>query len=219
MMFDSKKWDDIQRLQKGTHLMSRIHKPFEDFTVYLLYDLEFVGADLVSVITYALAFWAAYLMVIGKLGVALVVMVVVGVLDGVDGKLARLRGKKTIIGKLEHSFDMLFEQAWYVAFTWYVWQTTGSNTFLVLGLVWLVLDGFVRHIYNVTWIATGKSLKYHAGPARYVTLVDGRRSVYVAHMIVWFVLGTPSTAMYTILGHCALTAISYTFLAFKATHE
>ena len=218
-MFDSeKKWADIQKLQKGTHLMSRIHKPFEDFVVYLLYDFEFIGADLVSVITYALAFWAAYLLVIGELGMALLWMVVVGVLDGTDGKLARLRGKKTLIGKLEHSFDMLFEQVWYVAFTWYIWQATGSNTFLILGLVWLVLDGFVRHIYNVTWIATGKSLKYHGGMAGYVTLIDGRRSVYVVHMIAWFFLGTPSLAMYTILGHCALTAISYTFLAFKATH-
>jgi phosphatidylglycerophosphate synthase len=217
-MFDSEKWADIQKLQKGTHLMSRIHKPFEDFVVYLLYDFEFIGADLVSVITYVMAFWAAYLMVIGELGMALLWMVVVGVLDGTDGKLARLRGKKTLIGKLEHSFDMLFEQVWYIAFTWYIWQATGSNTFLILGLVWLVLDGFVRHIYNVTWIATGKSLKYHGGMARYVTLIDGRRSVYVVHMIVWFFLGTPSLAMYTILGHCSLTAISYTFLAFKATH-
>ncbi|MDP6612705.1 MAG: CDP-alcohol phosphatidyltransferase family protein [Candidatus Hydrothermarchaeota archaeon] len=218
-MFNKKKWNNIRRLQKGTHLMSRVHRPFEDLAVYLLYDLEFIGADLISLVTYALAFLAAYLMVAGELVLALSLMVLVGVLDGVDGKVARLRGKKTLIGKLEHSFDMLFEQVWYVAFTWYIWQATGSNAFLVLGFLWLVLDGFVRHIYNVTWIATGKSLKYHGGLARYVTFIDGRRSVYVTHMIIWFFLGSPSNAMYTILGHCALTAISYTFLAFKATHE
>lgn len=218
-MFSGEKWNDIRRLQKGTHLMSRVHRPFEDLTVYLLYDLEFIGADLISLVTYALAFWAAYLMVAGELALALALMVLVGVLDGVDGKVARLRGRKTFIGKLEHSFDMLYEQVWYVAFTWYVWQATGNNTFLVLGFLWLLCDGLVRHIYNVVWIATGKSLKYHGGLARYVTFIDGRRSVYVVHMIVWFVLGAPSTAMYTILGHCALTAISYTFLAFKATHE
>jgi phosphatidylglycerophosphate synthase len=34
---------------------------------------------------------------------------VAGILDGTDGKLARLGGKKTLIGKLEHSFDVLFE--------------------------------------------------------------------------------------------------------------
>jgi phosphatidylglycerophosphate synthase len=218
-MFDSKKWNDIQKLQKGTHLMSRIHKPFEDFVVYLLYDLEFIGADVVSLVNYALAFWVAFLMVRGELALALFFAVLVGILDGVDGKIARLRGKKTFIGKLEHSFDMFYEQVWYVAFTWYVWQATGNNLFLVLGFLWLIFDGMVRHVYNQVWIATGKSLKYHGGLARNITMVDGRRSVYVVHMIVWLVLGAPSIAMYTILLHCVLTVISYIILAFKVTHE
>jgi phosphatidylglycerophosphate synthase len=199
--------------------MSHVHRPFEDFIVYLLYDFRFIGADCISLVTYALAFGVVYLIVVEKLALGLSLALLVGVLDGVDGKIARLRGKKTFIGKLEHSFDMVYEQAWYIAFTWYAWHATGNDIFLVLGFSWLLLDGFVRHSYNVVWIATGKSLKYHGGIARYVTFIDGRRSVYVAHMIAWFILGTPWNAMYTILGHCAATAISYTALGFKAIHE
>ncbi|RLG46209.1 MAG: hypothetical protein DRO06_04780 [Thermoproteota archaeon] len=216
---DPVKWAEIQRLQKGTHVMSRIHKPVEDLIVYLLYDLEWLGADHVSVLTYALAAVAAYLMATGSLAPALILAIVVGVLDGVDGKLARLRRRPTLIGKLEHSFDMLYEQSWYAAFTWWAWSSTGDPTYVALGLAWLILDSLVRHVYNVTWIATGRSLKYHPGPARIVTKVDGRRSVYVLHMVAWYLVGAPLMAFYTILAHCGATALAYLALSFRAMRE
>ncbi|RLF22383.1 MAG: hypothetical protein DRN15_09125 [Thermoprotei archaeon] len=221
IVVDRRKWEEIQKLQKGTHIMSLIHKPLEDIIVYLLYDMEFIGADHVSLVTYILAALTAYLFLAGEIGKAIVMAILVGILDGVDGKIARLRKRKTYIGKLEHSIDMLYEQAWYAAFIWASWSLTGSIPYLVAGIIWLILDSFVRHVYHVVWIATGKSLKYHGGVARYVTFIDGRRSMYVLHMLIWYLVGMPFFAIYTILGHCALTALSYTVLAFKImlSHE
>jgi len=214
-IIDREKWDKIQTLQKGTHLMSKVHKPFEDFIVYLLYDLEFISADHISILTYVLALIVAYMFLTSNVVLALILAFIVGILDGVDGKIARLRGKKTRIGKLEHSFDMIYEQMWYVAFTWYAWTLTSNIIFLIMGLTWLIVDSYVRHIYHIVWIATGKSLKYHKRIGHYVTLVDGRRSMYILHMIIWLILLTPWNALYTILGHCTATAITYTVLAFK----
>lgn len=74
--------------------------------MFTLTTLKYFGV--ISLVTYALAVWATYPRVIGELSMALLWVVVVGVLDGTDGKLARLSEKKTLIGKLEHSFDMLF---------------------------------------------------------------------------------------------------------------
>lgn len=215
-ILDSGKWERIRGLQKGTHLMSRIHRPLEDAIVYALYDMDRIGADHISLVTYALAAAVIYLLLAGRVGPALALAVLVGILDGVDGKIARLRGRKTVIGKLEHSFDMLYEQGWYAAYTWSAWKATGLDSLLALGLAWLVLDGLVRHVYNVAWIATGKSLKYHGGAAHYVTFIDGRRSVYVVHMIAWYLAGLWPYAIYTILLHCALTAASYVVLAQRA---
>ncbi|RLE62122.1 MAG: hypothetical protein DRN53_04560 [Thermoprotei archaeon] len=226
MLLNRSKWMRIQELQKGTHVMSRIHKPLEDIIVYLLYDLEFVGADHISIMTYILAFATAYLMLIGNLPLALLIAFLVGILDGVDGKIARLRQKKTLIGKLEHSFDMLYEQAWYASFTVLCWMSTGNILLLALGLVWLILDSYVRHIYHIVWITTGKSLKYHSGIAELITKIDGRRSVYVLHMIIWFLLSklvpqlcSYTYAIYTILGHCFFTALSYTIISFRILHR
>ncbi len=215
-LFNREKKRRINELQKGKHLMSLIHKPFEDLIVYLLFDLEFIGADHVSLFTYFLASLTVYFFLTGKVALALAFALVAGVMDGVDGKIARLRGRKTFIGKLEHSLDMLYEQAWYASFTWWAWNTTGSTQILILGLIWLILDAYVRHVYNVVWIATGKSLKYHGGIASYVTFIDGRRSFYVLHMVIWLLLSAPWCAIYTILVHCALTATAYTALSFRA---
>lgn len=213
------KWTRIKGLQKGKHLMSRVHKPFEDAIVYLLYDYDFIGADHISIITYILAALTTYYFLIGELVIALILAFIVGILDGVDGKIARLRGRKTYIGKMEHSLDMLYEQAWYAAFIWYIWTSTGSLIYLILGFIWLISDGLVRHIYNVFWIATGKSLKYYGGLADKVTLVDGRRSVYILHMILWYLIGYPQYAIYTILIHCIATAATYMVLSLKHLYK
>jgi hypothetical protein len=213
------KWAKIKTLQKGKHVMSKLHKPLEDIIVYLLYDLEFIGADHISIIVYVLAAIATYYFIEGNLLLALIIAFIVGILDGVDGKIARLRGRKTYIGKLEHSLDMLYEQAWYAAFIWYVWTSTGNLTYLILGFIWLISDSLVRHVYNVFWIATGKSLKYYGGLADKVTLVDGRRSVYILHMIIWFIVGYPQYAIYTILIHCVSTAVIYMGLSLKHLYK
>jgi phosphatidylglycerophosphate synthase len=211
------KWAEIKKLQKGRHFMSYIHKPFEDFFVYILYNVKFVTADIVSVITYILAFSVIYFFATDKPGTALIIMIIVGVLDGVDGKLARLRKKKTYIGKLEHSFDFLFEQAWWATFILYIFFTTDQVTFLYLGFVFIIIDGFVRHIYNTFWLATGTSLKdLKGGFVKILFRVDGRRSVYVLlHMVVWFLLGNLPYALYTMIVHSGLTALLYSILSFR----
>jgi len=213
------KWEKIQSLQKGKHVMSMIHKPFEDMIVYLLYDFESIGADHISIIVYVLASLATYCFLKGPLVAALALAFIVGILDGVDGKIARLRGRRTYIGKMEHSLDMLYEQAWYAAFTWRLWTMTKNQMFLVLGFVWLISDGLVRHIYNTFWIATGKSLKYLKGLGEKITLIDGRRSIYIVHIIIWFIAGHPEYATFTILAHCIATAASYMVISLIHLYE
>ena len=142
-----------------------------------------------------------------------------GILDGVDGKIARLRMRKTRIGKLEHSFDMFYEQLWYVSYIWYLFASTRQEFYIVLGLIWLVSDSYVRHIYNVFWLTTGKSLKYYEGLPSKVTKVDGRRSVYILHMIIWYLALDVKFAIYTILLHSVLTALVYTYLSLKLLNK
>jgi hypothetical protein len=82
-------------------------------------------------------------------------------------------------------------------------------------MIWLIGDSLVRHIYNTFWIATGRSMRQYGGIAEKVTFVDGRRSMYILHMIAWYLVGLPEYAIYTILVHCLVTASAYFMIAMK----
>jgi len=206
-------WSDVKATQKGSHLTSYVNKPLEDLLVYLLGNLSVLSADHITMIVNALAFIVAYLIAAGRLSYALPLMLLVCILDGVDGKIARLLGKPTRIGKLEHSLDFLYEQAWYAAITWLVFKTTGS--YLHLGLAWLITDAYVRHVYNLGWIAVGRPIKHWGTIGRAITTVDGRRNIYVWYTIASHAAGKLHTAVILSLAHAAATAIAYTALTLR----
>ena len=213
-MINREKWRHIQQLQKGKHLMSKLHKPIEDFIVYLLYDLEFIGADHISIITYILAFIVVYFFLQAKVCYALVLALIVGILDGVDGKIARLRGKKTYIGKIEHSFDMLYEQIIYVSWIYYVYTTIPTISVILIGIIFLVSDAFTRHVYMQFKIATGKNLLLMSKLDRKIAKIDGRRNVWFIYMLIGVVI-QPIWGLILMLIHSLLTSIVYVVRAIQ----
>lgn len=213
-------WREISRLQKGIHFTSYVNKPLEDALVYLLARVEFITADHITILADSLAFLSAYLMVTGRVWPAIALMLAVTILDGTDGKLARLRGKPTKIGKLEHSLDFLYEQAWYASVIAYTYLSTKAVWTLLLGLGWLVVDGYVRHVYNLGWIVAGGPLKKWGRAGRIIALVDGRRNVYVWYTTASYIIaGTLWPAITLSFSHALATAVAYTVLTYRKIGE
>jgi len=70
--------------------------------------------------------WAVtVLFATGRLGWGLPLTLIVGVLDGLDGKQARLKMETTRTGKIEHWFDAVFEMSWWIALAWH-FQASGQ---------------------------------------------------------------------------------------------
>ena len=213
-------WREISKLQKGIHFTSYVNKPLEDALVYLLARVEFITADHITILADSLAFLSAYLMVTGRVWPAIALMLAVTILDGTDGKLARLRGKPTKIGKLEHSLDFLYEQAWYASVIAYTYLSTKAVWTLLLGLGWLVVDGYVRHVYNLGWIIAGGPLKKWGRAGRIIALVDGRRNVYVWYTTASYIIaGTLWPAITLSFSHALATAVAYTVLTYRKIGE
>lgn len=91
-----------------------IHPTFENFLVTALLGTP-VTPNMVSLMTGALGFYATFLFATGQMGWGLLGALAVGVLDGVDGKLARVKMLATKLGQLEHALDKLVEYSWYFA--------------------------------------------------------------------------------------------------------
>ena len=137
----------VFRTQKGLHFTSYINKPVEDRLVYHISERRGITPNAITVLGNLLAFSIIPLFITGYFLHASLLAYLVGIIDGLDGKLARSRGFLTKLGHIEHSFDMLFEQSWYLSFITGLYLALGSWWLPILGGAFLVLDGFVRHVY------------------------------------------------------------------------
>jgi len=148
--------------------------------------------------------------------IAVILAYLVGILDGLDGKLARARGILTKLGYIEHTFDMLYEQTLYACFALSLYFLDNNLLSLILGLCMLLADSFVRHCYMQFKETMGKALTAYTNFDRIFARIDGRRNVYVLYMILfsWLPwLGKPLYAMYAMLIHSSITAVVYAIRA------
>ncbi len=208
----------IFRTQKGLHFTSYINKPIEDHLVYYMADISWITPNRITIFANLSAFLVAALFLLGYLKMAAILAYVVGIIDGLDGKLARARGILTKLGYIEHSFDMLYEQTWYICFAISLYLSGYSYLPLILGLAMLVVDSFVRHCYMQFRLTMGKALTAYTKFDRVFARIDGRRNVYVLYMILfsWLPwLQTPLYALYAMLAHSSLTALVYAIRALQ----
>lgn len=206
----------IERTQKGTLdlLAWYVHRPIENRITYYLSEWPITPNQL-TIFTNIVAYFATFLFLQGYLLWASLITLVVNILDGVDGKLARARGVTTKLGHIEHSFDLLFEQSWYIAFAWYIFSGSGSLLPLVLGLVMLLLDSFNRHCSMQFKQVMGVSLADYARFDRLFRRFDGRRNIYTLYMLAGAIFGLPLYALMAMAAHTFLTAVVYASRAIK----
>ncbi|WP_321398026.1 CDP-alcohol phosphatidyltransferase family protein [Emcibacter sp.] len=106
----------LNNAQKGTLDWPAwyIHRPIENWIVKHICNLP-ITPNQVTAVTGILGLYIMYLFATGNMAVALAGALAVGILDGVDGKLARTKMQQTKIGELEHLVDKVVEYGWYFA--------------------------------------------------------------------------------------------------------
>lgn len=199
----------VRWAQKGVHFTSVLNAPLENALVRLLGDCRAVTPNCATLAVNALSLLAALLFAQGWFLPAAVLSYFLGILDGVDGKLARVRGILTKFGHLEHSLDALYEQALYASFALGLALHGYGLLAAALGMALLVVDCFVRHVYNQFALTAGKPLKHYTPFDRAFAFVDGRRNVYLIYAIAFSAAGHPLLALLAALTHASLTAAVY----------
>jgi len=209
----------VRWAQKGVHFTSLLNAPLENALVKLLGDRKAVTPNRVTLLVNSLSVPAALLFLGGRFLPAALLSYLAGILDGVDGKLARVRGVLTRFGHLEHSLDALYEQALYASFALGLALHGYGLLAASLGMAFLVVDCFVRHVYNQFALTAGRPLKHYAPFDRAFALVDGRRNVYLIYAIAFSAAGHPLLALLAALAHASLTAAVYFLRAAQHLRE
>jgi len=171
-----------------------LHPPLEDSMVRLLAPTP-ITPNQITVFTGVIGFAAAGMMAVGVYGPALVIALVVNVLDGVDGKLARVKLLTSRFGdRLDHTLDVLFEFAWYLGLGWGLsgGSASGRPFLLGLGLIGVMLGA--RGMSGIYKLVSGRQIHDHRAFDRAVRLFAGRRNIYVVILVVGLAVGRISEA-------------------------
>ncbi|MBI1742276.1 CDP-alcohol phosphatidyltransferase family protein [Candidatus Acetothermia bacterium] len=190
-----------------------VHRPIENWVVAHLTHTS-ITPNQITLIVNTLAYIATVLFATGHLVLASLLTFLVGLSDGFDGKLARLKGMVTKVGSLEHAFDLLFEFSWILALGFYLSRSEGTTPLLLAASI-VTLVAFYRSIYDRYGQAAGKSLDVAGKFENLFRRVAGRRNLFNLHILVFVLYGRPLWALYTIFAHAGLTALVYSLCAWR----
>ncbi|MGH8162963.1 MAG: CDP-alcohol phosphatidyltransferase family protein, partial [Rhodanobacteraceae bacterium] len=137
----------LDAAQKGSQdLPALVHAPIETFLVARLCKTRITPNELTALCN-VVAWAAAILFAFGWLVTGTLCALAVGVLDGLDGKQARVKVETSEAGKLEHWFDTFFELAWAVALAFHFYHSGALPTacwYLLLLLAAEGIDGLAK---------------------------------------------------------------------------
>jgi phosphatidylglycerophosphate synthase len=187
-----------------------VHRPIENALVAPIARWGRVTPNQLSFGVNVLAYAVTGLFASGALLAGALLAFVVGLADGLDGKLARVTQRVSRVGALEHAFDMLYEYSWIIALAWALHRDGAGHLPLLLAALTVAVIAFYRSIYDQHGKQTGRSLDDAAPFDRTFKRIAGRRNLYNIWTLAAIIAGTPLAALWAITVHATLTGAVYT---------
>ncbi len=202
----------IAGVQKGSldWPAQALHAPIENWAIARLCRRAITPNQL-TLITNIAAWGVTALILAGHFVSALALAAVVGIMDGVDGKLARLKLMTSKIGKLEHLFDMIFEYSWWFALGWALSHgDTGAAIFLA-GLALIACNFADTVTAGIFWFYKGRQhgrrLDSYTPFDLMVRKVSGRRNIYVWIILLTALLSSVELGLWTAVAWGVVTVV------------
>ncbi|MFQ5651134.1 MAG: CDP-alcohol phosphatidyltransferase family protein [bacterium] len=187
-----------QTVHKGTNdlVAKTIHPPLEFGLTRLLASTP-VTPNLVTGVGILLSACTVYLFASGNLLTGILLAAVKGVLDGVDGKLARLLLKYSKAGDLlDHVGDTVFDALWYLALGWHFSQGEVTSpaavmTWILFGAYWVerIVPGIFKKLH-------GYEIYDYAKVDRFMRLIGSRMNNNVWVLMIGILSGFARETFY-----------------------
>lgn len=168
---------------------ARFLHPFPENLMVRLLAPTPVTPNQVTALTAIVGIAAAVGFATGWLWTGLILALITGPLDGVDGKLARTRVEFSRWGDLEHLVDKILEYAWYLCIAWYFSGLRGSGLpwavaalIIVPAIAESVQGEFFRRL-------TGIQLDDAGTAERRIRLFAGRRNTFLWTWAIFALFG------------------------------
>ena len=169
-----------------------VHAPIEKWIVSHLCRTS-ITPNQITLGTGILGLSVTFLYAFGHLSVGALFALLVGILDGVDGKLARLKVQTTRIGKGEHLLDYFVEMSWWAVLAYHFHATGEVRYAYVIWLIFFACDSLERLAKWSVKLRVGRSIDDVSRFDRFVRYVAGRRNIYTWLFTFCLLTGTPAT--------------------------
>ena len=178
--------------QKGVlDFPALVHAPIEKWLVSHLCRTS-ITPNQITFGTGVLGLCVTVLYAGGYLWAGVLVALVIGVLDGIDGKLARLKAQTTKLGKREHDLDYFIETSWWAALAYHFHATSQIHYAYIIFAAFFVFDRLERLAKQAVQRRIGRNLDDFAPFDRFVRMVAGRRNIYTWLFTFFVVIGAPA---------------------------
>lgn len=206
-----------ERRQAGHFILDAAQKGVLDFPARYLHPVPenclaawlartAITPNQITGFTAVFAFVATALFATRAFGWGLAIAVLAGILDGVDGKLARIRLQMSRMGdRLDHVLDVAFEFSWYLAVGWGLTQATGQPRPFQRGAALIAVMLLSRALAGVYRLRTDRQIHDHTAFDRAFRLVAGRRNIYVLMLVAGFAMGRLGAAFTAVFVWGAVT--------------
>lgn len=154
-----------------------------------------------------LAYVVALLLFRGQLLAGAIGGMVVGVVDGLDGRQARVQVRTSRLGRVEHLLDKVYEVLWMVALAYFLSAGWSNARFVTELWVWVAAYFLDTAAYDVVKWRRGVQLDEATRIDAAIRLVAGRRNIYTSMLVVGVLLGRPAAAFHVIVWWAAATAL------------
>ena len=184
----------LNSVQKGTQdLPAYAHAPVERFLLARLCKVP-VRPNQLTFLWAICAVITTILFASGQLGIGILIALAVGIIDGLDGKLARLKVETTEGGKLEHRLDSFFEVAWPFALALHFFRTGELRSAFWFWLILTVAQALGGIAKGAIYRAAEKAMRPTNWLDQIVRLIGFRRNAFVWIMAIGILLDAPAIA-------------------------
>jgi phosphatidylglycerophosphate synthase len=191
-----------------------VHAPIEKWLVSHLCRTS-ITPNQITLGTGILGLGVTLLYAFGHLWIGALLALLVGILDGVDGKLARLNVQTTRIGKCEHLLDYFVEMSWWTALAYHFHATGQLRYAYVILLVFFAFNSLERVARGFVRRRVGRSLDDFSPFDRLVRYVAGRRNIYTWLFTFCLSIGAPGSGFILLCFWGMATAAIHIFRALQ----
>ncbi len=201
--------------QKGVlDFPALVHAPIEKWLVSHLCRTT-ITPNQITLGTAVLGLGVTLLYACGYLWAGVLLALVIGVLDGIDGKLARLKAQTTKLGKKEHDLDYFIETSWWMALAYHFHYTGQIRYAYVIFFAFFAFHRLERTAIRAVQRRIGRNLDDFAPFDRLVRMVAGRRNIYTWLFTFFLVIGAPATGFIWLCFWGMASAVIHIFRALQ----